>query len=174
MFVVPSLYKCVLGNKYVCSFVCLCVLCCVSLWVCMRACKDVYCSCQFSATGFKHWSSQYDFPFQIVLAIVSFFTVSFGGIFIGIAWGMLASFITRFTDHVRGKLKNFHHEAKKKAKTYFEDSCGQLTLLHYGIGVSTISLGRDNSFANKREEMPPSLNWFFSRTWLGKFWYDTV
>eukprot|EP00117_Sycon_ciliatum_P014527 scpid37227/ scgid4286/ Sodium/hydrogen exchanger 3; Na(+)/H(+) exchanger 3; Solute carrier family 9 member 3 len=38
---------------------------------------------------------------QIVLAIVSFFTISLGGTLIGVIWGMVASFITRFTDHVR-------------------------------------------------------------------------
>ena len=39
---------------------------------------------------------------QIALGFVSFFTISLGGIAIGILWGMLASFLTRFTDHVRG------------------------------------------------------------------------
>eukprot|EP00795_Rhopilema_esculentum_P010904 gene10904-19735_t len=38
---------------------------------------------------------------EVALAFVSFFVVSIGGTFIGVVWGIAASFVTRFTEHVR-------------------------------------------------------------------------
>ena len=40
--------------------------------------------------------------FQVVLAFVSFFVISVGGTIIGVIWGIATSFVTRFTEHVRG------------------------------------------------------------------------
>ena len=45
---------------------------------------------------------------QIALGIASFFTVSFGGLSIGIVCGLITALITRTTSHVRGKSTKFH------------------------------------------------------------------
>jgi len=42
------------------------------------------------------------FLFQIVLAVVSFFTISLGGLGIGIVIGILTALVTKYTSHVRG------------------------------------------------------------------------
>lgn len=46
--------------------------------------------------------------FQVVLAFVSFFVISVGGTIIGVIWGIATSFVTRFTEHVRGASSSFH------------------------------------------------------------------
>jgi len=43
------------------------------------------------------------FHAQIFLAMAAFFTVSLGGLTIGILFGIVTSFVTRYTTHVRGQ-----------------------------------------------------------------------
>ena len=40
--------------------------------------------------------------FQLLLGVVSFFTVSLGGLSIGLAFGVLSAIVTRVTHNVQG------------------------------------------------------------------------
>ena len=56
---------------------------------------------------FLFWNLNY--LFQVFLGILAFFVVSFGGIAVGLIFGMLTAIITKYTEHVRGKfLYNCH------------------------------------------------------------------
>lgn len=40
-------------------------------------------------------------PIDYVAGIASFFVISLGGTFMGVIWGLLAAFVSRFTHHVK-------------------------------------------------------------------------
>lgn len=40
---------------------------------------------------------------QILTGLASFFVVSIGGTLLGLLWGLATAFVTKYTDHVRGK-----------------------------------------------------------------------
>lgn len=49
---------------------------------------------------------------KVGLAFASFFVVSIGGTLIGVIFALATSFITKFTEHVRGKHLVFHNSEK--------------------------------------------------------------
>lgn len=40
-------------------------------------------------------------PIDYIAGIASFFVISLGGTFMGVIWGFLAAFVSRFTHHVK-------------------------------------------------------------------------
>ena len=61
--------------------------------------------------------------FQIILGLVKFFVVVFGGLFIGVLLGLISSFLTKFTNSVKGSsFKNIlSHNTKPDSNVKIND-----------------------------------------------------